>query len=61
MNFSQILILIACFAVGIILMRGLWNMMQGGSGNTSQKLMRMRVVAQAVAVIIVVIVVYMSR
>lgn len=57
----EIFILIACFVVGLILLRGLWNMMQGGPGNKSQQLMRMRVIAQAVAVVIIVIVVYMSR
>jgi hypothetical protein len=57
----QIVILIACFVVAIILIRGLWNMMQNGPGNKSQKLMRMRVIAQAVTVILVVIVVYISR
>ena len=57
----NIIILIACFAVAIILIRGLWNMMQGGPGNTSQRLMRLRVVAQAITVILVVIVVYLSR
>ena len=57
----QILILIACFVVAIILIRGLWNMMQNGPGNKSQKLMRLRVIAQAITVILVVIVVYVSR
>ena len=61
MAFSSILILVLCAIVALILLRGLWNMMKGGSGNTSQKLMRMRVAAQAVAVIVVVIVVYLSR
>ena len=53
----NILILIACFVVAIILIRGLWNMMQGGPGNTSQRLMRLRVMAQAITVILIVIVV----
>ena len=57
----NIIILIACFAVAIILIRGLWNMMQGGSGNTSQRLMRLRVMAQAITVVLIVIVVYLSR
>ena len=57
----NIIILIACFAVAIILIRGLWNMMQGGPGNTSQRLMRLRVMAQAITVILIVIVVYLSR
>ena len=57
----NIIILIACFAVAIILIRGLWNMMQGGPGNTSQRLMRLRAMAQAITVILIVIVVYLSR
>lgn len=61
MAISSIIILVLCAVVGLILLRGLWNMMQDGPGNTSQKLMRMRVAAQAVAVVVVVIVVYMSR
>lgn len=35
--------------VVVILLLGLINMMRGGSGNTSQKLMRARVIGQAVA------------
>jgi len=61
MAISSIIILILCAIVGLILLRGLWNMMQDGPGNTSQKLMRMRVAAQAVAIVVVVIVVYLSR
>ncbi len=58
---SQIVILIACAIVALILLRGLWNMMQGGSANKSQQLMRLRVGAQAIAVFIMVVVVYWSR
>ena len=57
----QIVALIACVIVALILLRGLWNMMKGGSGNTSQKLMRLRVAAQAVAVVLIVVVVYLQR
>ena len=31
---------------------GLWNMMKGGPGNTSQRLMRLRVAGQAIALIL---------
>jgi uncharacterized membrane protein YozB (DUF420 family) len=48
----NILIIVACAAVGIILFLGFWNMIKGGDGNTSQKLMRMRVIAQAVAILL---------
>ncbi|MEE9376339.1 MAG: twin transmembrane helix small protein [Rhizobiaceae bacterium] len=57
----KILLLIACFAVAIILFKGLWNMLRGGSPNTSQKLMRLRIAAQAIALVIALLVVYLSR
>lgn len=57
----QIVILIACAVVALILLRGLWNMMRGGSANKSQQLMRLRVGAQAVAVAIMVVFVWWTR
>ncbi len=44
---------VALIAVGVVLVLGLWNMMKGGSGNTSQKLMRMRVLLQGIAIALV--------
>ena len=44
---------IAVFAVLIVLLFGLWNMMRGGSPNLSQKLMRWRVGLQFVAILII--------
>ncbi|HEX3939406.1 MAG TPA: twin transmembrane helix small protein [Xanthobacteraceae bacterium] len=41
---------VAVGAVAIVLVLGLINMMMGGSGNTSQKLMRLRVLLQAIAI-----------
>lgn len=46
----NVLIFLAIGAVAVILFMGLWNMFKGGSGNTSQKLMRARVLAQAIAI-----------
>ena len=46
------LIPLAIGAVAIVLLAGLWNMMRGGSANTSQNLMRARVVLQFVAVVL---------
>lgn len=46
------LLLLALAAVAVILGMGLWNMLKGGDGNTSQKLMRARVIAQAVAIVL---------
>jgi cytochrome bd-type quinol oxidase subunit 2 len=48
-------------AVVIVLMRGLWNMMRGGSGNTSNKMMQLRVLLQFIAIIMVVLAVYFAR
>ena len=44
---------IAIVAVAIVLVLGLVNMMRGGSPNTSQKLMRLRVLLQFVAVVVI--------
>ena len=49
---STIILPIAVGAVALVLLMGLVNMMRGGSANTSQKLMRLRVVLQFVAICI---------
>ena len=51
-TFSTYLVPVALAVVVIVLLAGLWNMMRGGSPNTSQKMMRFRVVAQFVAIIV---------
>ncbi len=48
----EYIIPLAIGAVAIVLLAGLWNMMRGGSPNTSQKLMRARVVLQFIAVVL---------
>ncbi len=50
---SHIAVPIAVGAVAIVLLFGLVNMMRGGSGNTSQKLMRLRVLLQFIAIVII--------
>ena len=49
---------IAVLAVAVVLLLGLVNMMRGGSPNTSQKLMRLRVLLQFVAVVIIMITIW---
>ena len=49
---SHILLPIALAAVAIVLLLGLLNMMRGGSPNTSQRLMRWRVLLQFVAIVL---------
>ena len=50
---SHYMVPIAIGAVAIVLLFGLINMMRGGSPNTSQKLMRLRVLLQFVALIVI--------
>jgi hypothetical protein len=56
--FSYALVPIAVAAVAVVLILGLVNMMRGGSPQTSQKLMRLRVLLQFVAIVIIMIAVW---
>jgi len=51
---------VALAAVATVLLAGLWNMMRGGSPNTSQLLMRWRVVLQFIALCLVMAAIYFS-
>jgi Hypoxia induced protein conserved region len=55
---STYVVPIAVGAVAIVLLLGLINMMRGGSPNTSQKLMRWRVLLQFVAIIVIMATLY---
>ena len=55
---SQYLVPIAIGAVAVVLVLGLINMMRGGSPNTSQRLMRWRVLLQFVAVVVIMITIW---
>ena len=50
---------LAAGAVAVVLVLGLVNMMRGGSPNTSQKLMRMRVLLQFVAIVVIMATIWM--
>jgi hypothetical protein len=52
---------IAIGAVAVVLVLGLINMMRGGSGQRSQKLMQMRVLLQFVAVLVIMAVIWMRN
>jgi len=56
--FLTYLVQIAVAAVAVVLLLGLINMMRGGSPNTSQKLMRLRVLLQFVAIVIIMTAIY---
>jgi hypothetical protein len=51
--FEYYFVPVALGAVAFVLLLGLANMLRGGSPNTSQKLMRLRVLLQFIAVVVV--------
>jgi hypothetical protein len=55
---THILLPVALAAVALVLLLGLLNMMRGGSPNTSQRLMRWRVLLQFVAIVLAMIAVW---
>jgi len=57
----NILAVIVMIAVVFVLIRGLMNMMRGGSGNTSNKLMQARVALQFVAIVLIVLAMWYSQ
>lgn len=60
MSILKIASIVACIAVAIVLLMGLWNMLRGGSPDRSQALMRMRVATQFIAIIILMAFAYFS-
>lgn len=52
-GFFYNLVPFAVGAVAVVLVLGLANMLRGGSPNTSQKLMRLRVLLQFLAIIVI--------
>jgi hypothetical protein len=58
-NFFYYLVPFAIGAVAIVLLFGLVNMMRGGPAQTSQKLMRLRVVLQFVALVVIMITIWL--
>lgn len=54
MTLSGSLVPVAVGAVALVLVLGLVNMLRGGSANTSQNLMRLRVVLQFVAILVII-------
>ena len=56
----NILAIVVMFAVVVVLIRGLINMMRGGSGGTSNKLMQARVLLQFVALVLILLGAYVA-
>ena len=55
---SKFILPVAVAAVALVLILGLVNMMRGGSPDTSQRLMRLRVLLQFVAVVVIMLTVW---
>jgi hypothetical protein len=52
---------VAIGAVAVVLLLGLANMLRGGSPNTSQKLMRWRVLLQFIAIVVIMATVWVMQ
>ena len=59
-EFVRDLIPFVIAAIAVVLLLGLWNMLRGGSGNVSQRLMRWRVVLQFLAIVLIMTALYLS-
>ena len=57
----NILAIIVMVAVVAVLLRGLINLLKGGSGSTSNKLMQARVFLQFIALCLILLAVYFQR
>ena len=57
----NILAIIVMIGVVTVLMRGLLNLMRGGPGSKSNRLMQMRIVLQFLALVLILLAVYFNR
>lgn len=56
-----LLVPLAVGVVAVVLILGLANLMKGGSPQTSQKLMRLRVLMQFVAIVIIMVTIWAMK
>jgi len=59
-SFLTFLTLLVMGLVALVLVRGLFNMAKGGSGNTSNKLMQLRVLLQAIAIALIMLTLWIT-
>jgi len=59
--FAYYLVPVAVGAVACVLLLGLANMLRGGSPNTSQRLMRLRVLLQFIAIVVIMATVWIMQ
>jgi heme/copper-type cytochrome/quinol oxidase subunit 2 len=59
-SFTAVIAMIVMGLVVLVLIRGLYNMMKGRDANTSNKLMQLRVMLQAIAVILIMLTLWIT-
>jgi cytochrome b subunit of formate dehydrogenase len=59
-TFTYFAAIVVMFAVAIVLVRGLVNMARGGSPMTSNKLMQLRILLQAVAIALIMLTLWLT-
>ncbi|WP_165216418.1 twin transmembrane helix small protein [Affinirhizobium pseudoryzae] len=59
-SFTTILALIVMGLVVLVLIRGLFNMLQGKDANKSNKLMQLRVMLQAIAIVLIMLTLWLT-
>ena len=59
-SFLTYLTLVVMALVALVLVRGLFNMLKGGSGNTSDKLVEMRGLLQAIAIALIMLTLWIT-
>ena len=59
-TFLTTLTLIVMGLVALVLLRGLFVMMKGGNGNTSNKLMQARILLQAIAIALIMLTLWLT-
>ena len=60
MTAANLIVPIAIGSVAVVLLMGLANMLRNGSPNTSQKLMRWRVILQFAAIVAIMIAIWLK-
>ncbi len=59
-SFTTILALVVMGLVVLVLIRGLFNMLQGKDANRSNKLMQLRVMLQAIAIVLIMLTLWLT-
>ena len=59
-TFTYFAAIVVMFLVAVVLIRGLYNMMKGGSPMTSNKLMQLRILLQAVVLALIMLTLWLT-